>query len=115
MTSPHRLFHLFLFPSSFRWVNFYSDQYEMSMVTIDFIIHYSLFIIHYSHRHRRFNSRMRLVIEQLKIFVSEIKNIFLRWIDLHNRQWKRRSAQLLVSLFKMVIVQVNVTKRMNEF
>lgn len=63
---------------------------------------------------RRLNRRMRIVIDQFKILEMELIDRLGMRLDQHSWQWPREARKLQPSLIKMVVVQMHITKRVNE-
>src|SRR5690606_8511515 len=58
----------------------------------------------------RFDVWMGLVIRQFKVLIPKRKNISHSRVDLHRRQRLRLAAQLQLHLFKVIAIQVGVSK-----
>ena len=57
---------------------------------------------------------MWIVVEQLKIFVLEVKKIFDLRVDAHSGLRAEVSGKLQLRLFDMVAVQMRIAKRVDE-
>src|ERR1041385_8825832 len=65
-------------------------------------------------RDRRFDRRMRLVAEELEVFEREVADIFDPRIQFHPRQRPALASQLFARPVEVVVVKMQVAKRMHE-
>lgn len=59
-------------------------------------------------------SPITLIIFQSEILILEVVNVFNLRIKSHGRQRQRFAAKLLFNLFKMVMINMRVAKRMHK-
>ena len=71
-------------------------------------------IVKVLYSNRSFYYWVRIIINQLKVFIFEIVDIFYFRINLHFWQRIRISAELKFNLIKMVGVDVCITQRVNK-
>ena len=57
---------------------------------------------------------MRIVVDELEVLVREVEDRSDAGIDLHLGKRTRLAAQLLASLFQVVVVQMGIAERMNK-
>src|ERR1700748_2119239 len=67
------------------------------------------------HSHPRFDRGVKLIVLQGKIFKMKSKNILDIRIELHHRQRVWTAGQLQFCLFEVVVVQMYITKGVDEF
>src|SRR5258706_9619086 len=66
------------------------------------------------HRDGSFDRRVRIVADQRKILELEVVDVLYGRIELHSRQRAGFTGELQTSLLHMIIVKVQIAKRMNE-
>jgi hypothetical protein len=57
---------------------------------------------------------VRLVTDEFEIVEAEIMDVFDRRIQFHPGQRAAIAGKLLACLFKVIVVEMEITKRMNE-
>ena len=57
---------------------------------------------------------MRVVTDEFEIFEFEIVDVFDRWIQFHPGQRSAMAGKLLACLFKMIVVEMQIAKSVNE-
>jgi hypothetical protein len=66
------------------------------------------------YRDWRFDRWVRIVINQLEIFEPEVVNVFHSRIQFHPRQASEIAGKLLACLVEMVLVKMQITKRVDK-
>ena len=73
-----------------------------------------VFTSNFSHCDRRFDGRVRIVADQFKILELEVVYVFHRRIQFHLRQRTRLARELQLRLLKMIGVEMQVAKGVDE-
>src|ERR1700756_3705573 len=68
----------------------------------------------HSHRDLGLDMRVRVVAFEHEVFIAEREDILDVRIDLHDRQWTRRTRQLQPGLLEVVRIKMRIAERVHE-